>query len=136
MAHPAGEVNWPSEDIPNHHRLFLRVNVGHVPSGLHPGIFRENKGSMSTDWEKYSTPEETRQRAPRPERTGVVGLNVGDIRAIAELSVMHSPVRSPANRAHTDVFGIVQPDPIETTRIRSLLFERCRGWLVEPEQAA
>lgn len=54
---------WPTEDIPNEDSLFYRVPAAWLRADLKvsPGIFRENKGSISADWEKYSTAAETRE---------------------------------------------------------------------------
>lgn len=76
---------------------------------------------MSTDWAKYSTPEESRNRANRPEDNGVVEMRVGDVRAIPGLTVEHTPI--PLNRSHTDVFGP------KTTETRVLLGRICR-WVL------
>jgi len=58
---------------------------------------------MSTDWSRYSTPEETLARARKPEDNGVVEMVVGAVRAIPNLRVEHVPL--PENRAHSEVFG-------------------------------
>jgi len=60
---------------------------------------------MSTDWEKYATALETRQRAKQPECSGVISLHVGSVRELPEQQVEHTPDVERANRAHTDVFG-------------------------------
>jgi hypothetical protein len=74
-------------------------------------------GGMSTDWSRYSTPEESRQSAREPAVTGVVEMTVADVRAIPEQTVEHTPIQNhpdPSildNRAHTDVFGPKEEDP-------------------------
>ncbi len=72
---------------------------------ISPGAFRNHGKGMSTDWEKYTTPRETRQRAKQPERNGVIRLHVGSVRELPEQQVEHTPDVQQANRAHTDVFG-------------------------------
>ena len=67
---------------------------------------------MSTDWSKYSTPMNTRDRARNPDRNGVISLGVGAVRAIPQV-VGHSPIAS--NRAHTDVAGE------KSTEVRAML---------------
>ncbi|MEA2595027.1 MAG: hypothetical protein QOF01_1496 [Thermomicrobiales bacterium] len=75
------------------------------------------RGGMSTDGNRYSTPEESRQRAREPEANGVVELAVVDVRAIPEQIVEHTPIQNhpdpgvPDNRAHTDVCGPKEEDP-------------------------
>lgn len=66
---------------------------------------------MSTDWSKYTTPEETRRRGLRtaPTDNAVFGLDVGAVRGIPEQTVEHAPIfgnpEIPDNRAHAEVFG-------------------------------
>jgi len=90
---------------------------------LLPGIFKPRGGGMSVDWAKYSTPNETRQRARRdPLENAVISLAVAKIRNIKNLDVQHTPHRTPEspNRAHCDVVGM--PDPGEDlTEVRAAL---------------
>ena len=80
---------------------------------------------MSTDWDKYSTAEETQRRVKSslPEENGVVRLNVGGVRAIKPLSVEHEP--EPDNRAHTAVLGDKKKDP----EVR-LKLQRLAEWVI------
>jgi hypothetical protein len=71
-------VKWQVEHIPDDadvfmraHRMFFRKRV------LQPGVFRAHDAGMSVDWEKYSAPEDTRQRAADPQVNAVISLNVG-----------------------------------------------------------
>ena len=96
--------DWPRETVPNVDDLFMRVHRSYIQQGeLIPGVFRDRGSSMSTDWSKYSTPAETRQRARLPNENSVIALNAGEVRQIRDLTVSHSPV--PGNRSHTDVLG-------------------------------
>ena len=65
---------------------------------------------MSTDWSKYSSPTESRDRARRPKDNLIVSLPVGELRRIEGVSVFHSPIQNDPeqadNRAHADVIGI------------------------------
>ena len=79
-----------------------------------PGAFRNRPQStdgMSTDWEKYSSPAECRNRARNPRDNAVIQLKVEDIRQVPEQTVAHTPIYQPdaeppnLNRAHTDVYG-------------------------------
>jgi len=89
------------EDIPNEDRLYYRVHQSYFSRGeLKPGVFREIGDGMSTDWAKYSTPLESRNRAKKPEKKGIVSFIVGDLRKL-NLTVVHAP--SKENRAHTNV---------------------------------
>ena len=113
-------TDWPKEDVPDHDSLFMRIHEtfckadGEVP----PGAFTDHNGGMSTDWNRYSTPHDTRSSGrSRPDIYGVVGMIAGEVRALPQ-DVEHSPL--PANRAHTDVIGQ------KTARIRMLLARMAR----------
>jgi hypothetical protein len=138
---PNNVDEWPVEDIPDEDRLFLRVHREQVrPTGgkLHPGVFREHGDSMSVDWERYSRPEESRNRATHPEHVGIVQLVAGGVRTIDGLSVLHAPDRARNNRAHSGVFGITnlnaQNPAIRKTAVRAQLFTQFHEWLLEPGQ--
>lgn len=120
----ADVVVWPVEDIPGDAKIYMRAHRMYFRPKLQPGVFRPHDGGMSVDWEKYSTPEETRQRAAKPEDNAVICLPVEGVRAIDRLDVKHTPDHTlgSENRAHSDVLGI--PDGGEDqTEIRALLLE-------------
>ena len=115
-----GLTPWPVEEIPDADTLYMRVHRQWIkPDGtLWPTCFKnrpDDRGAMSTDWDRYSTPEETRRRARRPGDNAVVAMNVGQVRAIPEQRVQHSPVFGHPdltdNRAHTDVHGSKEQGP-------------------------
>jgi hypothetical protein len=87
---------------------------------------------MSTDWSKYATPEGTRagkalEKAPN---YGVTALDVGLVRQIEQLSVVHAPTEE--NDAHTHVVGLANDELL--TRQRAELYDACnRRWLIAPE---
>jgi hypothetical protein len=98
------ELSWPVEIIPGTDELFMRVHRTFVVNGnLIPGVFRDHGGSMSTDWNKYSTSNDTLARSKKPADNGVIGMNVGEVRAVQPLEVIHKPLTD--NRAHADVSG-------------------------------
>lgn len=103
-----GAEEWAVEDIPGPDRLFMRVHSCYIKNEIEviPGAFRDRGTSMSTDWEKYSMPTETRRRGKRPADNGVISLVVALVRSLS-LSVEHDPVNVPGNvnRAHTGVIG-------------------------------
>lgn len=120
---------WAVESIPQDHLLFMRVHRNNVAGGeLMPVALRDHappeggRPALSTDWSKYSTPEQTLARAKHPEANGVVRMVVGMVRAIPGLVVEHAPL--PDNRAHTDVIGD-KKDP----EIRILLTRACE-WVI------
>lgn len=134
---------WPVEEIPDCDSLFYRVLVAALRADRkpHPGVFSENKGSMSTDWGKYSTARETRARPGSPEKFAVLAMIVGKIREIDGLKVRHSPTQNvaelPDNQAHTDVFGLesqasADPDLGRKLRIRTELYKRFNKWEIAP----
>ena len=82
----------------------MRVHRKLCPFGeIRPNVFRDHHGSMSVDWERYSGPEETRDRGV-PEDNGVISLNSGVVRADTPLTVGHQPL--PDNRAHSEICGL------------------------------
>jgi hypothetical protein len=94
----------------------MRVHEMWTKSGdVAPGAFKDRDGGMSTDWERYSTPEETRSRAKNPHLNKVIAFVAGDVRSIERLTVVHEPVQEgqvgpkgepiPPNRSHSEVFG-------------------------------
>ncbi len=102
------ENSWEVEDIPDPHRLYMRVHTSFIDAqtgALRPGVFRlkEGENGMSVDWEKYATPEDTWMRARDPNANGVISLNVGKVRSIPEQIVYHAPVAG--NRAHSEIAG-------------------------------
>jgi hypothetical protein len=107
----ADEVSWPTEEIPDDNYLWMRVHKIRVRNGeIRPSAF-ENKPTptdgMSTDWDKYASPQDTRDRGNVPTDNAVIRLKVGDVRQIPDQTVVHTPdyISAKPNRSHTDVFG-------------------------------
>jgi hypothetical protein len=103
-------AGWESEDIPNEDLLYMRIHRQSFDASgnIFPGAFKnrpEPKDGMSTDWQKYARPEDTRSRAKSPKDNAVVQMVVGEVRRIPEQTVVHTPDLITPNRAHTDVFG-------------------------------
>ena len=115
------------EPIPDNDQLLVRVPRYHVD--IDGSIIRktmakkEVNGRMrkSCDWEKYSTPDQTRRRASRgpngrdPDDFGVASAQAGEVRGLvlaegrqAQQSVIHAPAFG--NRAHSVIDG---PDDLE-----------------------
>lgn len=97
-------MNWTKEIIPDTDRLYMRAHKVHIDEdgNLAPGVFRDQGDGMSTDWNKYATPQDTQIRAKVPGDNAIVSLSVGGVKNIP-LDVQHSPLSD--NRAHTDVIG-------------------------------
>lgn len=135
---------WPIEEIPDQDSLFYRVPVAWLrPADLNiiPGVFRENKGSISTDWDKYSTAAETRSRQGGPERFAVLKMIVGRVREISELTVLHEPIQNVEgqsdNRAHSSIYGLESsantiPDLGRKEKIRTELHDKFNLWAIPP----
>jgi len=102
-------AGWPVEQIPGEDTLYMRVHDAHRKPGTHEisvGAFVNRSTGMSTDWAKYSTPQETRDRAKKNlERNAVVSFVVAEVRGIPEQQVEHTPDPDDDNRAHTEVLG-------------------------------
>ncbi len=148
MAGSPSLATWPVEDIPNGDSLFYCVHVSLVPQRVPvPGIFAEKGSSLSTDWEKYATPEQARNYRKEPSKNGIVRLQAGAVRSIDGLAARHAPDYERQNRAHSEVLGISTPvSPVEPgspyaglpsrvrkTRVRLKLLELCGGtWVIDP----
>jgi hypothetical protein len=115
----ADALEFPIEEIPDADSVFMRAHKDYIRDGdLEPGVFREQDGGMSVDWNKYASKEDTKRRAKNPANNAVVSLLVGGIRKIDDLDVRHTP--EPTNRAHAEVD---LPDGREQlTEVRLLLY--------------
>lgn len=113
---------WPVEPIPPEdllycyvHQTWRRKNGGISPSAFMGRRSAAGQHVQSTDWSRYSTPQETRDRARTPQENGVYEVLVGELRAIPGEQVLHSPIQNhpqiPDNRAHADVIGNDHEDP-------------------------
>ena len=101
------ELEWPIEVIPSADSVFMRAHKMHIREGnLTPGVFKNQGSGMSVDWDKYSSPEETRLRGKIPQHNAVILMQVAAVRAITGLAVEHSPDPQTRNRAHALVLGL------------------------------
>ncbi len=109
---------WESEEIPDADLLYMRVHFRFVndDGSIQPGAFRDQGEAMSTDWEKYSTPEQTCNRLSKGQDNAVISLRTSGVRAIPDQLVVHTPDPETNNQAHTDVFG----DKKKNTQVRIL----------------
>jgi hypothetical protein len=134
-------TNLIVEDVPNEDNLYYRIHKKEVRNGkVPPGSFSEKgegtEKGMSTDWSKYATPEEAlnrpTERYPEGDRTkthGIISLNVGKVREIDNIIVVHAPLFE--NVAHTHIKGIPPQDPSKT-EVRSKLARIYRFEIVPP----
>lgn len=130
-AHVDSEVGqvWESEEIPKEDLLYMRVHKTRRRQGIigpsafeAKGLDGKPDGNLSTDWCKYSTPEDTRNRAKVPADNFVVALQVSDVESIGRLVVRHTPDTRSGNRAHTDIVDVnshlgIQKELRDTCRI-------------------
>ena len=103
-------LNWQSEDIPDNDFLYMRVHKNWFqPKQNIVGLFKNHGEGMSTDWSKYATPLETRERVVQfgktPENFAVIKMLVTNVREIENQIVKHTPDEPNRNRAHTDILG-------------------------------
>ncbi|MGH7902399.1 MAG: hypothetical protein ACRENZ_11755, partial [Thermodesulfobacteriota bacterium] len=128
------ELIFPIEGIDNNSKLYYRIHKQYfIDSDLLPSVFRETgegeQKSMSTDWGKYSTPNESRKRARKPEDNGIVHFISGKLRNL-NLSVKHAPTND--NKAHTNVKG--NDTPIEQDEeLRLKLLDEIE-WDIYPDE--
>jgi hypothetical protein len=114
----ADEIAFPIEPIPDADDVFMRAHQMYFISGeLQPGVFQNKDGAMSVNWSKYSTAQQTKSQAKKPQQNAVLALLTSGIREIKPLDVIHAP--ESGNRAHSEV---ALPDKgAELTEIRVLL---------------
>ena len=115
-------VEWPVEEIPDDGILYRTAHknllLGHEGLGedeVPPGVIKV-EDELSTDWDRYSTPEESRSRARSPDDTGVVFLPVGALREQTRQRVEHRPLST--NRSHSLIVG--KKDPETRLKLRRL----------------
>jgi len=117
-------MDWLPEPIPDEDRLYHRVHKTWIkPGRIEPAAFQNSprgSDSMSVDWAKYATPQETRARAKKPIENAVIQLEAGLVRAVPGQKVEHSP--SSDNRSHSDVIGEKNPQVrIRLSRLYTLV---------------
>jgi len=79
----ADDIGWEIEHIPDEDCVYMRVRKDFPRNTvLQPGVFREHNSGMPVDWDKYSTPQETRSRAKNPLVNAVIEMNVGKLRRV------------------------------------------------------
>ncbi|TGM04878.1 hypothetical protein EHQ76_07495 [Leptospira barantonii] len=96
---------FEKEEIPDEDYIFYRVhkNLTDNKNEILPNVFRDKGTSMSTDWERYSSAQDTQDRGKTPTDNFILKLNVGKVRSKITLQVEHDPIDD--NQAHTSVLG-------------------------------
>ena len=127
------DIQYPIEEIPNNDILFYRIHQQYIdheendekkrikPSAFDPQP-KPNGTEMSVDWSKYSTAQDSKERARKPEKNGIVSFNSASIReSPPQLKVNHRPTY---NRAHSIIFDVL-PDSNDP-EIRIKLRRECK----------
>ena len=83
-----------------HKNALIKIPVDQHGIAIEPSMFmlKDGEDGMSVLWEKYSTAEEARTRAPKPSANGIIGFMAGDVRGDGH-EVKHDP--QPCNKAHS-----------------------------------
>jgi hypothetical protein len=128
---------WPVEEIPDEDIVYFRVHRDYFRNGeLNPKAFRPQGISMSVDWMRYSTPDQTRRRAKMPAENGIVSIKVHVARTVPGLSVIHEPESVPEcerdNRAHTGIRGMTGVVK-QAARIAFYKQFQTMGWTIHPD---
>lgn len=125
---------WQVEHIPDQSRVFKRAHRNWFRRGKDTfnfdelpaiGIFANLPAGSSCDWERYATPEETRNREGKGQDNAVVSLLAGEVRMLPSFRVEHSPDATRHNRAHSDIFAAVDQRELDI-EIRTELRRLCR----------
>src|SRR6266446_6467447 len=131
---------WPKEDIPDNASVFMRIHKNFIIGGdVMPNAFRDQGPGVSVDWNEYSTPLETRNRARTPSANAVISMIAAEIHKIDALIVEHAPIQENTfdeegrplapNRAHSEVIGQ------KTTEVRVKL-SRIWVWKIRLDDTA
>jgi hypothetical protein len=111
-------ILFPIENILDDETLYYRIHQINIDSSelderkrILPGAFdpqpKPHGTEMSVDWSKYATAENTKNRARKPEKNGVLSFNSTLVRAVpTPLDVKHQPTH---NQAHSVIFDVL-PD--------------------------
>ncbi|SCX18957.1 hypothetical protein [Flavobacterium saliperosum] len=106
------------DNLPDEHHVYMRVHKQNIdfkatsPNRMiRPVAFdAKGEGGLSVDWSKYSTPQQSLERAKVPESNGVISMPIKGIRANPlPLSVLHVPEET--NYSHSEIFGIPPRKP-------------------------
>ncbi len=152
---------WQIENIPDSDRLYFRIHKQNVFDSkdfiniIRPRAFYNTPasgGNMSTDWNKYATPQQTLDHVSKQYKTGktefknkddfgVVSFSVDKIKEIdINHFVLHDPIENipeiignPNNRAHAIVDGKISGDKEDSLEVRAL-FAEIANWEILPKR--
>ena len=132
------QTNFPTEIIASNQSLYYRINKVNIEieetgkKRIKPVAFdpmpKPDSVELSVEWSKYTTPEETKQRARKPENNGVLSFNSDKIRnKPVNLDVRHhptqlNPITGYHNQSHSLVFNVLsaENDPEIRLKLRDI----------------
>ena len=107
------ECDYEVETLGDLETLYYRVHKTYYRSSkIIPNAFQTKGDGMSTDWAKYSSPEESYSRCKIPADNSIVSFNTGRVKSEKILDVIHKPEN--INRSHSLVLGIPKSEPFKT----------------------
>lgn len=122
-------MSYPIESIPDDNVLFMwvhKINLDiknePLPIAFQPKPHGTTK--LSTQWDKYSTPEKCKNSPKEPFKNGVGKFDVGAVRKL-QFNVNHSP--STNNRSHSDISEVSE----EQHRVQ---LKKCFKMLLYPDK--
>ena len=124
---------WQKEEIPDKDFIYRRIHKNELdeddPTFIPPNNFHEIETGISTDWDKYSTAEESLQRAKNPELTCIIRIQAKKVRMLEQLIVEHIPILT--NRAHSEIQGLNNHPKPKRVKLRLKLAEFSE-WVINP----
>lgn len=125
------KVSFIVENINNDQKLFYRIHILNIDTEIEdlklkikPSAFNPqptpHSVQMSVNWEKYSSADDTKNSARKPEKNGVLSFLTEDIRNNpVNLNVSHQPT---TNQAHSIIHDVVseQNDPEIRMNLRNI----------------
>ena len=115
--------DYPKEPIPDNSNLYYRIHKTYIVDGeIIPGAFQSKIDGMSTDWDKYSTSQQSLALSKNPADNGIVKFSVEQIRQQPAMDVEHDPKLY--NRAHSLIHGVPEKGELKT-KVRLLLKRLC-----------
>lgn len=125
------KVSFVVEEINNDQKLFYRIHIVNIDTEIEdsklkikPSAFdpqpTPHSVEMSVNWAKYSSANDTKNSARKPEKNGVLSFIANDVRNTPlNLKVSHKPT---TNQAHSIIHDVVseQNDPELRMNLRSI----------------
>ena len=104
-------MSSPKIEILDEDLLNMRFHANNIKNNkLLPVVFKakpEGSDELSVDWNKYSTVEESRNRAKNPLKNGIGQFIVEEVRKL-NYKVEHKPEHEPPNFAHSIISPVLE----------------------------